>query len=182
MTHPFPAATRPGALHHDESTGQGHHVLELLPGDVVVGSLGDAFRTLLGSCISVILTDPRRTVGAMCHIVHVGRPPAADADNTAYALAAMQAMFDGLRRMGINPTLCEAFVYGGGNMFPELFRTHHVGTSNADWVCEFLEQQGINVVETQVGGHGYRKVSWTVGAHLPFVEFISPTQEDSHAG
>ena len=97
-------------------------------------------------------------------------------------LAAMQAMFDGLRRMGINPTLCEAFVYGGGNMFPELFRTHHVGTSNADWVCEFLEQQGINVVETQVGGHGYRKVSWTVGAHLPFVEFISPTQEDSHAG
>ena len=50
--------------------------LELMPGDVAIGQAGDQFKTLLGSCVSVVLTDPRRTVGAMCHIVHVGTPNA----------------------------------------------------------------------------------------------------------
>lgn len=154
--------------------------LDLLPGDVVVGALGDQFRTLLGSCISVVLTDPRRTVGAMCHIVHVGHPPADATDNTAYGLPAMEAMFAGLAHMGINPRMCEAFVYGGGNMFPELFRTQHVGASNADWVRAFLQQQGIPICDEQVGGHGYRRISWSVGTHMPLVEFISSNQEAAH--
>jgi chemotaxis protein CheD len=154
--------------------------LELLPGDVVVGTLGDQFRTLLGSCISVVLTDPRRTVGAMCHIVHVGQPPTGATEDTAYGLPAMEAMFSGLARMGINPRMCEAFLYGGGNMFPELFRTQHVGANNADWVRAFLQQQGIAILDEHVGGHGYRKISWSVGAHRPEVEFIVSTQEGPH--
>ena len=156
--------------------------LELLPGDWVVGSLGDQFRTLLGSCISVILTDPRRTVGAMCHIVHVGPAPVDDPDNTAYALPALEAMFAGLQRMGINPRMCEAYLYGGGNMFPELFRTRHVGTSNADWVRSFLQHQGIPIRDEQVGGCGYRKISWAVGSHLPLVDFVAPAPDVHHGG
>ena len=39
-----------------------------------LGYAGDRMKTLLGSCVAVILTDQRRTVGTMCHIVHVGRP------------------------------------------------------------------------------------------------------------
>ena len=40
-------------------------VFDLMPGDVALGTAGDQLKTLLGSCVSVILTDPRRTVGAM---------------------------------------------------------------------------------------------------------------------
>ena len=172
---PHPAGL--SATHRDPAGG----VLDLLPGDVAVGSLGDRFRTLLGSCIAVILTDPRRTVGAMCHIVHVGDPSPADADNTAFGRPAMEEMFARLRRMGINPDMCEAFVYGGGNMFPELFRTQHVGASNAEWVRGFLQQHGITVMDEQIGGNGYRRIVWTVGAHMPQVEFISPAPEAQHA-
>ena len=74
------------------------HVLH--PGDVVCGVRGDRLETLLGSCVAVILTDPRRTVGTMCHIVHVGRPNHANLGNTAYGEVAMQAMFD---RLGLTP-------------------------------------------------------------------------------
>ena len=78
---------------------------ELMPGDVATGDAGEVLKTLLGSCVCVILTDPRRTVGSMCHIVHVGLPNAENRHNTAYGVAAMHAMFTELRARGINPAM-----------------------------------------------------------------------------
>jgi chemotaxis protein CheD len=153
----------------------GHAVkaIELMPGDVVLGLAGDPMKTLLGSCVSVILTDPRRTVGAMCHIVHVGKPNATNTKNTAYGEVAMQEMFDRLMGIGIPPTRCQAYVYGGGNMFPQMFSTTHVGAKNAEWVLDFLHDHGIAVVGDSLGGNGYRKVAWTVGREQPEVEMVS---------
>lgn len=145
---------------------------ELMPGDVALGQAGDHLKTLLGSCVSVILTDPRRTVGAMCHIVHVGQANAANRGNTAYGEEAMQEMFRLLTGVGIIPNRCHAFVYGGGNMFPHLFNQNHVGANNAKWTLEYLSQQGIPVVEESLGGAGYRKVFWEVGHGDPWVETV----------
>jgi chemotaxis protein CheD len=145
---------------------------ELMPGHVALGRAGDVLKTLLGSCVSVILTDPRRTVGVMCHIVHVGRPNATNLHNTAYGEVAMQDMFDRLVGIGIPPQRCQAYVYGGGNMFPQMFTTTHVGANNARWVMDFLHDHGIVVVGESLGGTGYRKVSWTVGRDVPVVETV----------
>ena len=130
--------------------------------------------TLLGSCVAVILTDPRRTVGTMCHIVHVGRPNHANQHNTAYGEVAMQTMFDRLIAVGIAPARCQAYVYGGGNMFPQLFSPTHVGAKNAQWVLNYLLDCGIVVVGNSVGGSTYRKVAWTVGREAPEVEEVQP--------
>jgi chemotaxis protein CheD len=150
--------------------------LELMPGDVAVGQAGEQFKTLLGSCVSVLLTDPRRTVGSMCHIVHVGLPNAENRHNTAYGVAAMHEMFTRLRALGINPRMCQAYVYGGGNMFPHLFRAKHVGASNVDWVLHYLDTHGVHVLDHHLGGNGYRKVSWTVGPQEPVVETVFQEQ------
>jgi chemotaxis protein CheD len=150
--------------------------VELMPGDVSLGAAGAQFKTLLGSCVSVILADPRRTIGSMCHIVHVGTPNAENRHNTAYGVVAMHSMFTQLRAKGINPRMCQAFVYGGGNMFPQVFRALHVGSSNVDWVMHYLQTHSIGVVDQCLGGTGYRKVSWTVGPQDPVVETIFPEQ------
>ena len=147
-------------------------VFDLMPGDVALGLVGDQFKTLLGSCVSVILTDPRRTVGAMCHIVHVGKPNAANIHNTAYGSVAMGELFARLQQLGVNPAMCQAYVYGGGNMFPDVFNKHHVGDANARWVMDFLHARHMQVQDTSLGGNGYRKVSWTVGAMEPVVEIV----------
>lgn len=149
---------------------------ELMPGDVALGRSGDAMKTLLGSCIAVILTDPRRTLGAMCHIVHVGHQSAATAGNTAYGLSAMQEMFDLLACEGAMPQQCHAYVYGGGNMFPHLYTSGTVGDRNAAWVLDFLEEQGIVVTHCSVGGPNYRKVAWTVGPWAPVIETVLVTE------
>ncbi|MGI9134333.1 MAG: chemotaxis protein CheD [Rhodoferax sp.] len=148
-------------------------VVELMPGEVALGQCGDQLKTLLGSCVSVILTDPRRTVGAMCHIVHVGTPNAANAKNTAYGEVAINAMFARLRAVGVDPRQCDAYVFGGGNMFPQQYGVRHVGVANVDWVLDTLHAQGIHVIDHCLGGTGYRKLLWTVGPDEPQVQTVS---------
>ena len=156
--------------------------IELLPGEVALGLAGDTLKTLLGSCVSVILTDPRRTIGAMCHIVHVGQPNAANQHNTGYGAPAMADMFQRLRRISVTPEMCEAYVFGGGNMFPQLFRERHVGASNVDWALDYLAARHIHVLDRCLGGNGYRKVSWTVGPAEPLVEAIFSEQGSLYGG
>ena len=159
------------------ASSNGPSIQELMPGDVALGRMGDQLKTLLGSCVSVILTDPRRTVGTMCHIVHVGRPNQANLNNSAYGEVAMQRMFDQLIAVGIPPGRCEAFVYGGGNMFPQTFLTTHVGANNVRWVLDYLHECGIHIVDESLGGTGYRKVAWTVGRELPVVQTVASTMK-----
>jgi chemotaxis protein CheD len=142
-------------------------VYVLKPGDIAIGTRDERLETLLGSCVAVLLSDPRRTVGAMCHIVHAGEPPAASCGDTSFARPALQALFAGLRARGVTPTLCEARVYGGGNMFPAQFSGHHVGTSNVQQVLALLKDSGIKVVSQSSGGSCYRKLAWVVGPQEP---------------
>jgi chemotaxis protein CheD len=147
-------------------------VYDLMPGDVALGQTGDQLKTLLGSCVSVILTDPRRTVAAMCHIVHVGQPNTANLNNTAYGVAALDDMFRRLHAVGVTPRLCQAYVFGGGNMFPNLITSNPIGGNNVSWVLHQLSHHHITVVDQCLGGNGYRKVSWTVGPTEPIVEVV----------
>ena len=92
---------------------------------------GDRMETLLGSCVAIVLTDPRRTVGAMCHVVHARPAPQAGSQPRRLADAALAPMYALLRARGITPRLCEAYVYGGGNMFPGAGRQTARGRGNA---------------------------------------------------
>jgi chemotaxis protein CheD len=139
----------------------------LHPGDVALAFQGERLETLLGSCIAVLLTDPRRTVAALCHIVHAGSPPQPDRGNTAYASAALQLMFGRLRSVGIEPVLCQTYVFGGGHMFPDMAQTMDVGGRNLQWVQDFLHRHAMPIQSACVGGHYYRKLAWTVGLTPP---------------
>lgn len=145
----------------------------LHPGDVVCAERGDRLETLLGSCVAVILSDPARTIGTMCHILHSNPPANAASKATVGADAAFDAMYSLLRERGLNPRLCQAFVYGGGNMFPDVFSRTHVGFDNTQRVLERLAEDGIRVLFRDVGGDAYRRLRWTIGTGLPEVEAVS---------
>jgi len=149
----------------------------LHPGDVACVDRGDRLETLLGSCVAILLTDHRRTVGAMCHVVHAGQPSATGrSGDTAFGDAALVSMGRQLRERSIDPCQCLAWVYGGGNMFPEQVgdsaRQGNVGAANFAWALGALERAGIRVLGVNLGGHAYRKLSWTVGPEEPEVETV----------
>jgi chemotaxis protein CheD len=144
----------------------------LHPGHVVCADAGETLETLLGSCIAVIMTDPRRTLGAMCHIVHASPDQSPTRSSATHADTALRHMFEQLLQRGSVPRLCEAYVYGGGNMFPELFPRRHVGASNASVVLEGLAAENVRVLVQDVGGPTYRRLRWTVGPGLPQVTAV----------
>ncbi len=156
---------------HRRVGGQVLHTLH--PGEVACAVQGERMETLLGSCVAIVLTDPRRTVGAMCHIVHAGASMAGAPRTGAYAEVALDAMQQLLIRRGIAPHLCEAYVYGGGNMFPTLVRNSHVGETNARWVLQALAAQRISVLAHDVGGTTYRRLGWTVGPAAPQISAVA---------
>lgn len=154
------------------SLAQRQSIFILHPGDVVCGERGDRLETLLGSCVAIILTDPRRTIGAMCHIVHAGRSVSSTPANAAYADVALATMYRLLRDRGIDPTQCEAYLYGGGNMFPDLMTHGHVGERNARWACDALTEDGVRILAQDLGGCAYRLLSWTVSMDAPQVTSV----------
>ncbi len=139
----------------------------LHPGDVACVGRGERLETLLGSCIAVVLADPARTVGAMCHVVHAADAPAARPHDTAYADAALACLQQLLVRRGITPRLCDAWVFGGGNMFPAQPVPRPVGDRNARRVLDLLSAIGVRAVQVDVGGVAYRRLGWTVGPDAP---------------
>ena len=145
---------------------------QLHPGDVVCAERGDRLQTLLGSCVAIVLTDPRRTVGVMCHYVHSNPAIAGARHSSAHADVALEAMYALLRSRGINPMLCEAYAYGGGNMFPQLMTTPHVGEGNSRWVVDALTRVGVKLLAHDFGGNTYRRLSWTVGPSAPEVSAV----------
>lgn len=149
------------------------HVLH--PGDVVLAEAGDRLQTLLGSCVAVVMTDPRRSLGAMCHIVHArgAAREGAAAPETAWGDAALDAMYLLLQRRGIEPRRCQAWVYGGGHLFPRLGRgAGDVGGLNAQWTLQALALDGVQVLHHDLGGSAYRRLSWTVGTGAPELDVL----------
>jgi chemotaxis protein CheD len=142
-------------------------VIFLHPGDVASGTRGEQFQTLLGSCVAVVLTDPRRTLGVMCHIVHASPALKTPHKPTAHADVAMQTMVDLLAAKGIVASMCEAYVYGGGNMFPKIVPGPGVGDKNVRRVLDALTSRGIRVLSVDTGGAIYRQLRWTVGPDAP---------------
>ena len=81
-------------------------VTVLHPGDVACVLRGNRLETLLGSCVAILLTDPRRTLGAMCHVVHAHSRAGSLGDDTGYGDAALGAMVvaggrGGMARFGL---------------------------------------------------------------------------------
>lgn len=147
----------------------------LHPGDVVLAEAGDRLQTLLGSCVAVVMTDPRRSIGAMCHIVHAqgAAREGAAAPDTAWGDAALDAMYELLRCRGIEPRRCQAWVYGGGHLFPRLGRgAGDVGSLNAKWTLQALALDGVQVLDHDLGGSAYRRLSWTVGPGVPELDVV----------
>lgn len=146
-------------------------------GDVACIDRGETLETLLGSCVAILLTDPLRTVGAMCHVVYAGSPKGAAIRETDYGDAALAAMTVLLRQRDIDPQQCLAWVYGGGTMLPgEIGATGHdghAGAANFEWALGALHQVGIRVLGVSLGGHAYRKLRWTVGPDAPELEVVT---------
>ncbi len=138
------------------------------PGEYFVGDHRYQVRTLLGSCVSMIVWHPRLQFGAMSHflLAQRQRPLSSDAEGLdgKYADESLQLMLRELMHAGVPVEQCQAKVFGGGNMFPDhaLPEALKVGLHNGQAALALCKLHGLTVVAQDLFGDGHREIIFNV--------------------
>lgn len=155
----------------------------LQAGDFHFGAAPQQFATLLGSCVTVTLWQPRRRIGGMCHFLVPRRPggvrPPGLALDGHYADEAF-ALFDrAILKHDCRPEQFQAKLFGGGDMFPESNTRVDVGGQNIAAARAQLRQRNIPLLAEHAGGAGHRKLIFDLATGEVQMRFVDK-RELSH--
>lgn len=123
--------------------------------DMNVCRAPDSITTLgLGSCIGVVLYDPRSKICGMVHVMLPDSTIMRNNDNPAkFADTGIAAMLEKLAGMGVMKQSLVAKMAGGAQMFA--FNTNNdmlkVGLKNAEAVRQQLQKNGIRIIAEDCG-------------------------------
>ena len=149
----------------------------LQPGEWHVGDRGTRIRTILGSCVSLVLWHPQRSIGGMCHYMLPSRP-----DGTAkeldgrYADEAMELMLRDLHRTGTRVADYQAKIFGGANMFPGKIASTgiQIGVRNIQAAHHIVHSRNLNCVTEHTAGVGHRNLIFDVATGCVWVKQLNP--------
>jgi chemotaxis protein CheD len=128
-------------------------------GDAVIVTLG------LGSCVAIMLHDPRACAGAMAHVLLPSRSLARDTTNLAkFPETAVPFLVERLKQLGAEPRRLVAKIAGGASMFAQLMTpgTIQMGERNIAAARDALRHAGIPLAGEAVGGGAGRSVRFHV--------------------
>lgn len=136
------------------------YVAKILPGEYYVTRGGEWVVTVLGSCVSACIRDPKAGVGGMNHFMlpdsnreKWGRT---DVDLAhRYGSYAMEHMINDILKLGADRTRLEVKIVGGGRILSQMT---DIGERNIAFVREYLQREGFLVAGEDVGGPHPRKV------------------------
>lgn len=149
----------------------------LQPGEFYFGDRDTRIRTILGSCIAVVLWHPRLLIGGMCHYMLPGtrkqrRPGELDGK---YADDAMLMFMQELAQSGTQPKDYEVKMFGGGNQFPgkDCTAAMSVPDRNVETGHQLLAYHGFTLKAEDQGGTGHRNVVFDVWSGNAWVKHVS---------
>jgi chemotaxis protein CheD len=139
----------------------GKHAVKVLPGEFFVAGEDVVLSTVLGSCVSACIWDPKLRIGGMNHFLLPGEGGNADpmSESGRYGVFAMEQLINELLKRGARKTGLEAKVFGGGHVMKN-FTTITVGSRNAEFVLRFLSTEGIRVVSQDLKDFHPRRVAF----------------------
>lgn len=143
---------------------QGQIVARLLPGDYYVTCEDEVLDTVLGSCVSACIRNPRLKIGGMNHFM-LPRPSGCDGDTwesvagraTRYGSASMEQLINRILKAGGARSDLEVKIFGGGRVLSSLT---DVGLHNVTFVREYLQHEGLRVASEDVGDSCPRHVQY----------------------
>lgn len=141
-------------------------VLRLAPGELLVCREPCQVVTVLGSCLSITMFSPRFTLAAICHAMlpvpgrfnEVGEK--AGQRQFKYVSVAVPAMLHAFTQAGVCPAELEVKMFGGANVLGNSApgSRHGVGDANIHVARRVLQQEGLTLKASNVGGKLGRKI------------------------
>ena len=119
-------------------------------------SKGEMVVTILGSCIACCLYDPMNKVGGINHFLVPGIDNVHTNDASArYGINAMELVINDMVKIGAQKKHMVAKIFGGSNMIDI---SSKIGEKNISFVKDFLQNEGIDITASDVGGSCPRRV------------------------
>ena len=134
--------------------------VKILPGEYYVTNKGLLIVTVLGSCVAVCLRDKTANVGGMNHFLlpnDGSNESGLLTESARYGVYAMEILINHLLKLGANRNRLEAKVFGGGNVLRGM-TLNNVGQRNAEFVLDYLHNEGIPIVAQDLLDEFPRKV------------------------
>lgn len=136
---------------------------KILPGEYYVTNENELITTVLGSCISACIRDKELGIGGMNHFMlpetnEHKMQQGSDAligNATRYGNYAMEHLINTILSNGGKRKNLEVKVFGGGKIIPTL---SDVGERNVQFVLDYIDQEGLNLVSKDLGDIYPRKV------------------------
>jgi len=121
-------------------------------GDLKITRAPNQLKTLLGSCIGIVLYDHKINVGGILHVM-LPKRACNDSKITKYADTGLPYFISQLIKNGgaSKGNLC-AKIFGGAKMFETKGTFINIGESNEDEVRRILREEGIKIVASKTGG------------------------------
>lgn len=141
-----------------------HHTFaaKILPGEFYVTRSDEAVITSLGSCVSACVRDQVCGIGGMNHFMlpHAGGSSVVHAGDLTeaarYGSFAMEQLINEILKAGGRRENLEIKLTGGGRVLANM--TTDIGGKNIRFVREYLENEGLDIVGSDLGGTWPRRV------------------------
>lgn len=134
--------------------------VKILPGEYYVTTADKLIVTVLGSCVAVCLRDKFNHYGGMNHFLlpnDGSNESGLLTESARYGVYAMEILINHLLKLGAQRNRLEAKVFGGGNVMRGL-TLNNVGQRNAEFVLDYLYNEGIPVLAQDLLDEYPRKV------------------------
>lgn len=136
------------------------------PGEVYFGNSAQNIKTILGSCVAIVLWHPRKKLTGLCHYVmpQTGNTSDGNASDGSvsgrYAKGAIQLLMDNTRKYHTDIREYQVSLYGGGCLFCTKTRKYvDIGGKNIAVAQQWVKQLSIKPVRQNVGGRCYRTIT-----------------------
>jgi chemotaxis protein CheD len=155
-----------------------HYAITIVGGEfAIVSDRKDvAIKTLLGSCVALMIFDNKLKIKAMNHfLLPETKEHKIVSGAYRYGLQSMEAMLNEMYKLGSNKKDLSAKIAGGAHILEN--STHYVGDDNVEFARKFCNKNNIEIIsEHTLGTHG--RVVMIGNNFKTFIRTIENIEED----
>jgi len=148
----------------------------LAPGSLCFRSSPTRIRTLLGSCVSMIVWHPVRKLGGISHCLLPGRRQRGMLLDGSYVDEAFEWLMQNIQGYRSEASEYQLKLFGGGEMFPEQPRDHAAGdiaSLNCAAVTAIAARLQLSPCAMDLGGTGHRSLVFDTWSGDVWVRHLS---------
>jgi chemotaxis protein CheD len=158
--------------------------ITITPGEFYVSNEDALITTLLGSCVSVCLYDPYHKISGMNHFLlsserYSRDMPVCITDAGRYGIHSMELLINKMLKKGAERIHLKAKAFGGGSVLKIIgspaSNYFAVGEVNIRFIREFLHNENIPLVASDLGGMAGRVIYFYTGDFSVHVRKMAKT-------